>query len=76
MSSNYPPGVSDNMIPGNRPEDQEIECMIILTIGDMEDMEMYVERERKKPVTERQRIFYVIDSILEQIDESYNSGGK
>ena len=75
MSSNYPPGVSDDMIPGNRPEDQEVECLIILTAGDIEDMKMYVESERKKPVTERRRVFYAIENILEQIDDSYESGG-
>ena len=28
MSSNLPPGVTDSMIPGNRPEDARDECWI------------------------------------------------
>lgn len=36
--SNLPPGVTDSMIPGNRPEDQEEEITIILTKGDIIDI--------------------------------------
>jgi len=43
MSSNYPPGVTDNMIPGNRPEDQEVDYFITFTMEDIEDMELYME---------------------------------
>jgi len=74
MSSNYPPGVTDNMIPGNRPEDQEIDYFITFTMEDIEDMELYVEAERKKPTTERCRVFYVIENFLKQIDDSNESG--
>jgi hypothetical protein len=35
-TSNYPPGVTDSMIPGNRPEDEEIE--IVLTRGEIQDL--------------------------------------
>jgi hypothetical protein len=35
---NYPPGVTESMIPGNRPEDQEIELKIVLTRGDIDDI--------------------------------------
>ena len=38
MISNYPPGVTESMIPGNRPEDQEVEVTIVLTKGDIDDI--------------------------------------
>lgn len=38
MPSNLPPGVTESMIPGNRPEDQEIEVTIILTNGEIDDI--------------------------------------
>ena len=36
MSSNLPPGVTDSMIPGNRPEDEEVEITITLCKGELD----------------------------------------
>ena len=41
MSSNLPPGVTESMIPGNRPEDQEIECVIYLSQHEIDDLKNY-----------------------------------
>ena len=38
MSSNLPPGVTESMIPGNRPEDEEVEVTITLTKGDIDEI--------------------------------------
>ncbi len=35
MASNYPPGVSESDIPGNRPCDREIVIIITLTVGEL-----------------------------------------
>ena len=35
MASDLPPGVTESMIPGNRPEDEEVEISLILTKGDI-----------------------------------------
>mgnify|MGYP000335402426 CR=1 FL=1 len=38
MSSNLPPGVTESMIPGNRPEDEEVEVTITLIRGDIDEI--------------------------------------
>ncbi len=35
MASNLPPGVNESDIPGNRPQDQEVEISILLTVGEV-----------------------------------------
>lgn len=35
----YPPGVTSDMIPGNRPEDEEVDFTITLTKGELEELQ-------------------------------------
>lgn len=63
MASNLPPGVTDAMIPGNRPEDREVEISLVLCVGDIDDLRM------AKATNDYHNITFIIDTIVEQIDE-------
>ena len=44
MASNLPPGVTESMLPGNRPEDRECEFVVILSAGEMDQLENFAEK--------------------------------
>lgn len=67
MSSNLPPGVTDSMIPGNRPEDQEFE--IVLTKDDIYALRDFYLRLRMHPSFIATKFLSVIEGILEQADK-------
>lgn len=54
MSSNLPPGVTEGMIPGNRPEDADFENMIEwlcttgLSAGELRDAIVDYARRKKR----------------------------
>ena len=59
MLSNLPPGVTDNMLPGSRPEDQEMEVCFTLTQGEIDDL-INFDGDFK-------RIEFVIENLKEQL---------
>jgi len=63
FGSNLPPGVTDADIPGNRPEDQEKEITLVLTLGDIDELIRYKRGSTNFDLT--------IESIVEQIKEEY-----
>lgn len=67
MLSNLPPGVTESMIPGNRPEDQEFEFNIVLTKGEIENLTVYA---LSNTPPNRNMIFWeIVCNILNQIEE-------
>ena len=62
MASNLPPGVTDSMIPGNRPEDREVEVTLVLSVGDIDDL-------RNADIKNDENLRITLAIILEQIDE-------
>ncbi len=71
MSNNLPPGITESMIPGNRPEDQEIEVTITLT---KDDLDYLVDYHGKYPQDDNIRS--IVDEILEQINDFKPDGSK
>ena len=69
MLSNLLPGVTVNMIPGNRPEDEEIEVCLVLTVGEIEDLECELNNLMDQPENKRSPVWTVLENILEQIKE-------
>ena len=69
MLSNLPPGVTDSMLPGNRPEDQENEVILILSVGEIKDIRCELENQMAKGRNERSLIWYVLENIDEQLRE-------
>ena len=67
MLSNLPPGVTEGMLPGNRPEDQEVELTLIFTVGEIEDLRDYYDDQMKESHENRSSIWYVIENMLEQL---------
>lgn len=74
--NNLPPGVTEGMIPGNRPEDVDIDCPIYLCVGDGESivdfMDRYGDSFYKKLPRDLWGILSTIESIYHQLldDES------
>jgi len=62
MVSNLPPGVTESMIPGNRPEDEEVE--ILLTLGDIQILSDFAHNPALPDGVQN-----IINNILEQVDE-------
>ena len=69
MASNLPPGVTDSMIPGNRPEDREVEIVLVLSISEIEDLKKYNEEQQKIDIKKRDNFSFTIENIIEQLDE-------
>lgn len=71
MSDYLPPGVTERHLPGGRPEDQEIEATVVLTVGYLRDLEEVARDngglERSKVL--RENVRYLAQSILEQFAE-------
>jgi len=62
MSSDLPPGVTESMIPGNRPEDEAVEVTITLTRGDIDGiLNGYVFNKEM-----------IWDDIVEQVEYLFN----
>lgn len=64
MLSNLPPGVTESMIPGNRLEDQELEFIIYLTVGQMDDLVDWMEKKSTPPT-------YILEDLYDQLEEEY-----
>jgi len=68
MASNLPPGITDAMLPGNRPEDQEVEVFLVLTVGEIEDLQCELQNQMDVPPEKRSPVWYVLENILEQFE--------
>lgn len=69
MLSNLPPGVTDDMIPGNRPEDQEVETWMIFSVGEIEALRIYNDTQQKIGVAQRHELWDIISNMIEQFNE-------
>jgi hypothetical protein len=61
--------VTEYMIPGNRPEDEEIEIPIVLTIEEIDELRRYVEEQLQLPLSKQQNISYILESIVNQLED-------
>jgi hypothetical protein len=66
MASNLPPGVTDSMILGNRPEDREIEATIGITVGDLDTLEQFLARCDR--AGHRPNLYLAVRDIVDQIN--------
>jgi len=66
MLSNLPPGVTNSMLPGSRPEDEEIEFYVLLTKGEVQDLS-YWYSDKKRGDTIPPEIEDFLETIYEQI---------
>lgn len=69
MPSNLPPGVTDSMIPGNRPEDQEIEVPMIFSVGEIDALRAYNIAQHKMEVSHRHELWTIILNMVDQFDD-------
>lgn len=69
MPSNLPPGVTEGMIPGNRPEDVETEYYITFAAWEIADMREFVNKQDAVPIEKKHELYPVIQNIMDQIDE-------
>lgn len=67
--NNLPPGVTDSMIPGNRAEDEEIDIPVFFCVGEIDDLISFREDQNKLTKEKQSDILYLIDNILEQLEE-------
>lgn len=68
-----PPGVTPGMLPGNRPEDDEIEIPIVFLYSDIRDLHDFAEREKALPQKDRDDLLWFVEDLLEQIEEELPS---
>lgn len=69
MLSNLPPGVTEGMIPGNRPEDEEIEITMIFSRGEIDELRQYNQIQMQLPVTSRHELWVTVSNMVEQFDD-------
>jgi len=69
MRSNLPPGINENDLPGNRPEDQEIETIIIFTQGEIDALKRYNDIQMRLRISSRHELWDIISNIVEQLEE-------
>ena len=68
MASNLPPGVTEAMIPGNRPEDQEVEIVMVFTEGEIKDLRQFYEYQQSLPIEGRHLLWPTVENLVEQFD--------
>jgi len=69
--SNLPPGVTESMIPGNRPEDQEDyeRFVIFLSEEEINKLEGFVALQGLVPAEKRHPLTELIGELLDQLKE-------
>lgn len=70
MLSNLPPGVSEYDIPGNRPEDEEVEITMIFTRGDIDELRRYNDIQMSLPISQRHELWAIVLNMTEQFDDA------
>ena len=68
MVSNLPPGVTESMLPGSRPEDKEIEITMIFTQGEIDDLRNFHENQYGLEVSKQHNLAYIVANMIEQFD--------
>ena len=67
-----PPGVEYHDLPGERPEDQEVDVELTMTVGDIEELRLFIEVRRiGGSDAAKTDLYHTIKSMLQQIDEQY-----
>jgi len=69
MSNNLPPGVTESMLPGNRPEDEEIEVFLVFTRGEIDDLKRFYHKEFVKARENQHWLMSTVTNIIEQFGE-------
>lgn len=69
MSNNLPPGVTESMLPGNRPEDEEVEVALVFTKGEIDDLKRFYYKEFVKERAARHYLYTTVVNIIEQFNE-------
>ena len=69
--SNLPPGMTESMIPGNRPEDQEEdgEFVIFLSEEEIDKLEGFVALQGLVPAEKKHPLTELISELLGQLKE-------
>jgi len=65
-----PPGIAPEMLPGNRPEDDQIEIPIVFLRSDIDDLRNFVEREKTLLPRDRDNLLWFVEDLLGQIGEN------
>lgn len=68
MASNLPPGVTEAMIPGNRPEDQEIEIVMLFTQGEIDELRQFHEHQQLLPIANRHPLWATVANMIDHFD--------
>jgi len=63
MLSNLPPGVTEDMLPGSRPEDEEREFVLTISVGEISHLIQVKKHDKDN------ELHYFVCNILEQIEE-------
>jgi hypothetical protein len=69
MPSNLPPGVTESMIPGNRPEDQEVEITMIFSVGEIDALRSYNDAQHKIEIPHRHELWDIVSNMIDQFDD-------
>ena len=64
-----PPGVETYMIPGNRPEDEEVEIVMLFSRGEIDLLTSWIEQKKLCKEEETAELFWTIKNIVDQFDE-------
>lgn len=69
MLNSLPPGIVESMLPGNRPEDKEIEVVMIFTQGEIDDLRNFHENQYGLELSVQHELAYIVANIIEQFDK-------
>jgi len=67
--SNLPPGVTEDMLPGNRPEDEEKTYEIYVYQGEVDRLKSFMVLQALCPPDKRHPLTDIVEGILIQIEE-------
>lgn len=65
--SNLPPGVTDSMLPGNRPEDQEVIATIVFTVGEIQEFYQFAQEQKKVHLNQRSNLGFAVIELVDQL---------
>ena len=68
MLSNLPPGVTEGSLPGNRPEDAEIEVTIVFLQYEIDQLIKWSKKQSLLPYLEQHELFATIANIADQLE--------
>jgi len=69
MSNNLPPGITDSMIPGNRPEDEVFQITLVFLQSDIDELRQYNDIQMKLPIASRHKLWATVANMVGQFDD-------